>query len=44
MSIRLDHRDDYSVVVTFPYRFLPGGELEFDEPFAVTGKNEIFSR
>jgi hypothetical protein len=43
VSIRLDHRDDYSVVVTFPYRFLPSGELEFDEPFAVAGKNEIFA-
>src|SRR5450432_1621269 len=42
VSIRLDHRDEYSVVVTFPYRFLPGGELEIDEPFAVAGEHGIF--
>jgi hypothetical protein len=44
VSIRLDHRDDYSIVVTFPYRFPAGGELEFDDPFAVPGKNETFPR
>jgi hypothetical protein len=44
VAIRLDHRDDYSLVVTFPYRFLAGGELEFDEPFAVAGKHEIFAK
>jgi hypothetical protein len=44
VSIRLDHRDDYSLVVTFPYRFQPSGELEFDEPFAVAGKNAIFAK
>jgi hypothetical protein len=42
VSIRLDHRDDYSVIVTFPYRFLPGGELEIDDPFAVEGRHGIF--
>jgi hypothetical protein len=42
VSIRLDHRDEYSVVVTFPYRFLPSGELEIDEPFAVAGDHGIF--
>jgi hypothetical protein len=43
VAIRLDHRDEYSVVVTFPYRFSPNGELEIDEPFAVTGQHGIFS-
>jgi hypothetical protein len=42
VSIRLDHRDEYSVVVTFPYRFLPDGALEIDEPFAVDGTHGIF--
>src|SRR4051794_35909236 len=42
VSVRLDHRDAYSVVVTFPYRFSLTGELEIDEPFAVNGEYGIF--
>lgn len=44
IAIRLDHRDDYSLVVTFPYRFSPAGELAIDEPFASEGAYEIFPR
>jgi hypothetical protein len=44
VSIRLDHRDDYSVVVTFPYRFSVTGELVIDEPFASEGEHGIFPR
>jgi hypothetical protein len=44
VSIRLDHRDDYSVVVTFPYRFSVAGELVIDEPFASEGEHGIFPR
>ena len=42
IAIRLDHRDHYSLVVTFPYRFLAAGELEIDEPFAADGGYGIF--
>jgi len=42
VSIRLDHRDDYSVVLAFPYRFSAAGELQIDEPFAADGSNGIF--
>jgi hypothetical protein len=44
VAIRLDHRDDYSIVVTFPYRFSATGELVIDEPFASEGKHGIFPR
>jgi len=43
VSIRLDHHDDYSVVVTFPYRFSADGELVIEEPFAREGEHGIFS-
>lgn len=39
--IHLDHRDDYSLVVTFPYRW-SGSELHIDEPFAAEGAHRIF--
>jgi hypothetical protein len=42
VSIRLDHREDYSVVVTFPYRFSAAGELQIEEPFAAEGAHGIF--
>jgi hypothetical protein len=42
VSIRLDHRDDYSVVLAFPYRFSAAGELQIDEPFAAAGNGGIF--
>jgi hypothetical protein len=44
VSIRLDHRDDYSVVVSFPYRFSASGELVIEEPFATAGEHGIFPR
>lgn len=42
IAIRLDHRDDYSIVVTFPFRFSAAGQLVIDEPFAREGAHEIF--
>jgi hypothetical protein len=42
VEIRLDHLENYSLVVTFPYRFTAGGELVIDEPFASTGSHRIF--
>jgi hypothetical protein len=44
VAIRLDHRDDYSIVVTFPYRFSASGEVVIDEPFASEGEHGIFPR
>ncbi len=44
VSIHLDHRDDYSVVVTFPYRFSSSGELVIEEPFAREGEHAIFQK
>ena len=42
VAVRLDHRDGYSVVVSFPYRFSTTGELVIDEPFADEGEHRIF--
>jgi hypothetical protein len=44
IAIRLDHREDYSVVLTFPYRFSAAGELVIDEPFASEGVYGIFPK
>ncbi|HTA88944.1 MAG TPA: hypothetical protein VK745_05195 [Polyangiaceae bacterium] len=44
VSIHLDHRDDYSIVVTFPYRFSSNGELVIEEPFAREGEHTIFQK
>ncbi len=42
VCVELDHRENYSIVVSFPYRFTAAGELHIDEPFATEGKHEIF--
>ena len=42
VAVQLDHRVDYSLVVTFPYRFLATGELLIEEPFASEGAHDIF--
>jgi len=44
VAVQLDHRDDYSIVVNFPYRFTETGELVIDEPFASEGEHKIFDR
>ena len=38
----LDHKDNYSVKVCFPYHFDADDELVIEEPFAVEGDYEIF--
>jgi hypothetical protein len=43
VEVRLDHRDNYSVKVVFPYFYSPSGELSFDPPFAVAGDRKIFA-
>ncbi len=42
VEVRLDHREQYSIVVTFPYRFTDSGELVIEEPFAGEGAHGIF--
>ena len=42
VEVRLDHRDNYSVRVVFPYSYSLSGELTFDPPFAVPGDKMIF--
>jgi hypothetical protein len=42
VEVRLDHRDNYSVRVVFPYSYSLSGELAFDPPFAVPGDKMIF--
>lgn len=41
VAVALDHRDDYSVVVFFPYA-LVDGRAKFQPPFAVRGASDIF--
>lgn len=38
----LDHQDDYSIVVVYPYTFTPEGQLEIEHPHAFEGEYEIF--
>jgi len=42
ISVSLNHRDDYSVIVMFPYR-IEGGDLAFAAPYAERGEDYIFS-
>jgi len=40
--VHLNHRDNYSLVVTFPYHFSAEGELVIEEPFANDGEYDVF--
>lgn len=40
--VHLNHRDKYSIVVTFPYHFSRAGELVIEEPFANDGAYDVF--
>ena len=42
IAAALDHRDDYSVIVFFPYR-LDGDQIEYGELFAQAGENDVFT-
>ena len=42
VEVRLDHRDNYSVRVVFPYSYSLSGEVAFEPPFAVPGDKMIF--
>jgi len=41
IAVELDHRDNYSVVVYFPYS-LAGRKLQIAPPFATTGMGHVF--
>jgi hypothetical protein len=43
IAIEIDHRDDYSVVVVFPYTLSADGVLNVEEPFAVSRHNTTFT-
>jgi hypothetical protein len=43
IAIEIDHRDDYSVVVVFPYTLSADGALSVEEPFAVSRHNTTFA-
>jgi hypothetical protein len=42
VEVRIDHRDDYSVRVLFPYTFSDAGELTVEPPVTVAGSRQIF--
>lgn len=44
VTVALDHRDDYSVLVVFPYSRTPDGTVQIDPPFASQGSGEVFAR
>ena len=41
IAVELDHRDDYSALVYFPYT-LESGEVNFGSPFAEKGTGRVF--
>jgi hypothetical protein len=43
VAVELDHRDNYSVVVLFPYT-VSAGTVQFAAQFAHKGKSEIFGQ
>ena len=43
IAVALDHKEDYSVVVVFPYSFAEDGTLNLEDPFAMDGERRIFA-
>ena len=43
VAIALDHKDNYSVVVYYPYK-LKSGKVQFGQVFATAGANDIFGK
>ena len=43
IAVALDHRDNYSVVVLFPYT-IANNSVQIGEPFAERGEDAIFAR
>jgi hypothetical protein len=44
IAVHLDHKDNYSVQVIFPYSFEASGELRIEEPFAAKGDGRTFGK
>ncbi len=44
VSVELDHRDNYSAIVIFPYSFSSDSTLRLEQPFALKGENKIFKK
>lgn len=42
IAVAIDHSDNYSVIVLFPYRFKESRQLYIDETFLDASKKEIF--
>ena len=42
VSVALDHKDHYSIIVTFPYVLKENNQVQFFSPTASKGKGEIF--
>jgi hypothetical protein len=42
IAVAVDHRDNYSVVVIFPYAVCAEGAVRIGEPFAEKGERSIF--
>ena len=42
ICVSLDHKDNYSVNVIFPYTLREGGKLSISTPFATKGDGKIF--
>lgn len=43
IAATLDHQDNYSVVIYFPYKIV-AGTVHFDEVFASPGENKVFQK
>jgi hypothetical protein len=43
IAVALDHKDNYSVLVCFPYRIV-SGQLELGSAFASKGENKVFQK
>jgi hypothetical protein len=44
IAFEVDHRDDYSVLIVFPYSVAGTGELQIEAPFASAGDGAIFTK
>ena len=42
VAVALDHKENYSVIVVYPYQIL-NGQVEFGQVFAQAGENDIFA-
>jgi hypothetical protein len=43
IATALDHQDNYSVVIYFPYKIV-SGKVQFDQVFVLPGENRLFQK